>query len=258
MKKFISVLISLIIIGTIPLSAYASDDIKVFVDGKFIEFDVPPQIINGRTMVPVRAIFEAVGAKVDWNQLTRTVLAEKNSTYVTMFLNNKFFYINSSLITMDVSPIAIDGRVLAPARYVGESFGYNVTWDEALNSVFMTSSDTNVLNYPSSELPDFGSATGIKKSYSEKTKEDDGTFTYAYKYDVPASALSGEYMLDNYIHHILASGWKTDGVKYKNDESNVAYYLFKKEYSDAMLAVQVSEGSDKISVWIIYTSLTDV
>lgn len=256
MKRFISVLIIfIIIIGVIPSKAFASDDIKVFVDGKYIEFDVAPQVINGRTMVPVRAIFEAVGAKVDWNQITSTVSALKGSTYVTMFLNSNYMTINYMSYTMDASPVAIDGRVLAPARYVGESFGYVVTWDEALNSVFMTKPDTKTVYFSSSEMPDFGEITGIKSTYSERTPEDDGTFTYAYKYSVDKIQLSNEHMLDNYIHHILTSGWKTNGIKYENDENNVACYFFEKADSDAILAVQTAEGTDIISVWILYTSL---
>ena len=62
--------------------------IKVLLDGKALTFDVPPQLINNRTMVPLRAIFEAMGAKVDWNGDTQTVTGTKDSTVVVLVVGN--------------------------------------------------------------------------------------------------------------------------------------------------------------------------
>ncbi len=63
----------ILVFAMLLLPAMASREIRVMVDGKYIDFDVPPQVINSRTMVPVRAIFEELGADVEWYGATRVV-----------------------------------------------------------------------------------------------------------------------------------------------------------------------------------------
>lgn len=118
--------------------ATSKDEILVMLDGNYIEFDVPPQIINGRTMVPVRAIFEAMGASVTWEQSTSSAISRKGETTVIMKLNSLYMDINGVMNEMDVSPVIIDGRTLAPARYVAEAFGADVQWDSENNTVIIT------------------------------------------------------------------------------------------------------------------------
>ena len=77
LKKVLSLFVSAAVVGTMftgSTSVFA-DDITVTLDGKAIEFDVQPQIIDGRTMVPLRRIFEEIGAVVKWNGETQTVSA---------------------------------------------------------------------------------------------------------------------------------------------------------------------------------------
>lgn len=139
MKKFISLVlaVSLAISSMICVSA-ADEGIRVYLEGSKINFDVPPQTINDRTMVPIRAIFEAMGANVDWDDITQTAISTKDSTTVKMTLNSTTEYINDTAYTMDVTPVIINGRTLAPARYVAEAFGYYVNWDEMTQSVLIS------------------------------------------------------------------------------------------------------------------------
>lgn len=71
------------------LSVGAADDITVILDGNKLEFDVPPQIIDGRTMVPIRAIFEALGAEVTWDDATKTVTATIDDYVVKCTIDSK-------------------------------------------------------------------------------------------------------------------------------------------------------------------------
>lgn len=139
MKKFILLVlaVSLAISSMICVSA-ADEGIRVYLEGSKIDFDVPPQTINDRTMVPIRAIFEAMGANVDWDDITQTAISTKDSTTVKMTLNSTTEYINDTAYTMDVTPVIINGRTLAPARYVAEAFGYYVNWDEMTQSVLIS------------------------------------------------------------------------------------------------------------------------
>ena len=80
MKRIISLLLVTIFI-LVPLSVSGQSEIKVLLDGTAIEFDQPPVIISDRTMVPVRAIYEALGAEVSWDAATRTASGEKKRNY---------------------------------------------------------------------------------------------------------------------------------------------------------------------------------
>lgn len=111
------------------MPVHAQEDIKVCVDGNYVTFDVPPQVIDGRTMVPIRAIFEAMDATVLWNQSTQAAICVKGDTIVRVAVGDSAITVDGTLTQMDVAPAVIDGRILIPARYVAESLGYTVHWD---------------------------------------------------------------------------------------------------------------------------------
>jgi len=131
MKKLLSLLlITVMLLGTVmPLAA--ADDITVLVDGKKVEFDVPPQIINGRTMVPLRAIFNALGATVTYDSATKTVSSQKGDTKVQLTIDDPVMYVNGTAKTLDTPGTIVDGRTLVPLRAVGEAYGATVSWDAA-------------------------------------------------------------------------------------------------------------------------------
>ena len=114
-----------------------SEEISVYLKGNKINFDVQAQTINDRTMVPIRAIFEAMGATVKWDDISQTATCQKDNTTVKMTLDSETEYINGTAVKMDVAPISIDNRTLAPARYVAEAFGYTVNWEEETKSVLI-------------------------------------------------------------------------------------------------------------------------
>lgn len=128
----------------------AEDNISVELDGTPIEFDVNPQIIDGRTMVPLRKIFEEIGALVKWDDDTQTVAARKSSKTVTLSIGSSELNIDkgdtdsegnpvSETVTLDVPAQIVSGRTLVPARAISESFGLNVDWDEDSKKVIITS-----------------------------------------------------------------------------------------------------------------------
>jgi len=112
--------------------------VKVFLNGKRIRFDQPPIIQNGRTLVPVRAIFEAMNATVSWDDKTKTVTAKKGDTTIVMTIGNKTMKKNGVAIELDVPPQIVNGRTLVPARAVAESFGAKVDWDGSTRTVTIT------------------------------------------------------------------------------------------------------------------------
>lgn len=85
LKKFLCTLLSAAMMTAAAASpSFAADDISITLDGRNLSFDVPPQIINERTMVPLRAIFEALGADVDWDQATQTVTSSKDDITIRL------------------------------------------------------------------------------------------------------------------------------------------------------------------------------
>ena len=106
-----------------------ASDISVIVDGKTLSFDVPPQITNGRTLVPLRAIFEEIGAAIEWDGDSQTVTAVKGETVVVLTIGSHTPTINGETVTIDQPGVIVNGRTLAPLRFVAEAFGGTVEWD---------------------------------------------------------------------------------------------------------------------------------
>jgi hypothetical protein len=98
--------------------------------------DVPPIIINGRTMVPLRFIAEAFGAKVGWDAPIKEITIELKNLFITLYINDKIAYItdsnnpNARSIVLDPPPILYHGRTLIPIRAIAEIFGANVDWNK--------------------------------------------------------------------------------------------------------------------------------
>lgn len=101
----------------------------VILDGKQLSFDVPPTIENGRTLVPLRTIFEALGADVEWDNTTSTVTAIKDVTSIKLTIDQATAYKNENPVNLDVPGKIVNGRTMVPLRFVGEALGANVGWD---------------------------------------------------------------------------------------------------------------------------------
>ena len=135
--KLTRIIVALVIslLCLIPtVSAYSEKVISLEIDGTVIRTEVPPTVIGGRTMVPVRDIFEACGANVTWDPATKKITGSKGGKNVVMQVGSNKLYMNSSVATMDCTPVIIEGGTLAPARYVALGFGGTTQWD-ALNKV---------------------------------------------------------------------------------------------------------------------------
>lgn len=118
-----------------------SDEILVRVDGEYVNFDQPPAIVNDRTLVPVRAIFESMGIAVDWDANTRTVTAIRDNTSISLAIDsnviNKTVNGETSTIEIDVPAQIIGDRTMVPARAVAQSFGASVNWDSKTRTVII-------------------------------------------------------------------------------------------------------------------------
>lgn len=99
------------------------------------KLEAAPYIKNGRTMVPIRAITEPFGAVVSWDDATKTVSISFQGHTVKMVIGNNVATVDNTTKTMDAPPEIVKGRTFIPARFVSESLGFNVKWDEKTRTV---------------------------------------------------------------------------------------------------------------------------
>ncbi|MDY3972296.1 MAG: carbohydrate-binding domain-containing protein [Clostridia bacterium] len=115
-----------------------NDGIKVTYDGNTIDFDVQPEIIDDRVMVPMRAIFEAFGAMVKWDGDSQTITAKKKSKTISMTIGNTDMTKNDETYSFDTAPVIEDGRTLVPVRAVSDMLGLDVEWEDSDKTVTIT------------------------------------------------------------------------------------------------------------------------
>ncbi|MEW6182731.1 MAG: stalk domain-containing protein [Bacillota bacterium] len=112
---------------------------KVVLDGRQLSFDVPPVIDQGRVLVPMRTIFEALGANIEWDGYTRTVTAAKGQTTISLTAGSRLVSFNGSPALLDVPAKIMNGRTLVPLRFVSIAFDAEVLWTGGTQTVTITS-----------------------------------------------------------------------------------------------------------------------
>jgi len=122
----------------IPPAAAAAGDIALQIDGRRVETDVPPIIVDGRTLVPVRVISENLGATVDWDAGSRTVIIVSPAKRILLPVDRPYATVNGEPVTLDVPARVVSGRTLVPIRFVSETLDAVVDWvpEERLVKVF--------------------------------------------------------------------------------------------------------------------------
>ena len=131
-------------------NSLSSANTYVRLNDTILGFSQPPVMESDRTLVPMRFLFEQMGADVDWNDETQTATAkisarggggERNGAgenTVTFSIDNTTAYVNGAETTMDVPARLINDQTFVPLRFLSENLGYNVEWDEANNTAIIT------------------------------------------------------------------------------------------------------------------------
>lgn len=149
MKKFCSVALAVaLVMGCMPFTTFAAD-ISVTAKGAAVEFtDAKPYInSDSRTLVPLRAIAEALDLYVTWDDGTKSAtFADKEGRKKIIFVigEDKYTVVDGDIskeVKMDTEAVVTDDRTYAPARYLAEAFGYNVSWDDINSVVSITESN---------------------------------------------------------------------------------------------------------------------
>ena len=143
--KLFFILVTAIVIMISSTIIFAESSIKVFVENTEIQFDVAPQIINGRTMLPLRAIFESLNASVIWDSKSSTVIAKKGDISVSLSINSTNATINGKIVTIDVPSMIVNGRTLVPVRFISEALGMNVDWNSKTSEITIKEKSSSLI-----------------------------------------------------------------------------------------------------------------
>ena len=104
--------------------------VDLFVDTMKVESDTPPTIVDGRTLVPVAAIFDALGATMVWDGETRTASGTRDDVTVSIPIGSTTVYVNGEAQELDVPAQIINSRTMVPAAFVSNALGCEVTWND--------------------------------------------------------------------------------------------------------------------------------
>ncbi len=180
MKKYILLFFTLLTVLSFPL--YAHGAIDVVLDGEKINMadsdgnTVEPFISNGTTYVPVRAVADAFGIGISWDQASRTVfLGEKSGNpvlndYINIYYNGEEFTALDASGAV-VRPILNNGTTYLPIRAIGELFGKKVSWDAVSTTAILASPcNANALDYFTAAVKNTSGVKELKANISFKAE----------------------------------------------------------------------------------------
>lgn len=185
MKKiigFLSVLLLTMCLSSVYVCAsdlntviFTIDRDSFTVNGIEKKLDTPAKVIGNRTYVPVRGLVEALGGTAGWNDETRTVIIKLDDDEIRLTIESVIAFMNGEEKDLDAPPLILNGRTLLPARFIAESFGYDVVWNEGRRTITVTKADSE----PSSESTTLQSVSETQAQYAseQETAETDTEVT---------------------------------------------------------------------------------
>ncbi|WP_339243469.1 copper amine oxidase N-terminal domain-containing protein [Paenibacillus sp. FSL F4-0243] len=264
-KLWISILVVLVVFPMMfQSSVKAATPISIIIDGVRLSTDQAPVMVNGRTMVPLRAIFEAFNATIKWNQKAQTVTATKDDTTIMLKIGSKTATINNKAVTLDVPGLNLKGRTMVPTRFVSEALGHEVGWNPKTQVVTITTSASNVgnagpvSNVVAQDVSDFGDGRDLQVSFTRAANE---SLVDHYRVLIVKSGnilnLSSAQTITSYNYSTvlptgtnpsiqLTSASRTvDGDSIKSNQAYVAYVLTVGKGSNASA---LSSGSSTMTL----------
>jgi len=149
MKKRILVLALVVILALgMATPALGSSAITVFVDGSRLYLDSNPITSGGRTLVPMRGIFEALGYTVVWSPGPQRITATRPGSEIIMTIGSTRATVNGFQFTLEVAPRTQNNRTFVPLRFVGEASGSAVNWNAGTRTININTSGTSIITPP--------------------------------------------------------------------------------------------------------------
>lgn len=205
MKK----MVSLGLAALIMCSSVFAGDVSVNLDGEAVEFaGQEPVITEGRTLIPLRGVFEKLGYEISWDNNTKTAEFAKDGTIVKVTAGSGEFSVNGENRGLDVPAQIINGSMMLPLRAIGEATGLSVEWDNESKSVNIDSGADNVsaeiTTEETTEITTEGSTEATTEAEKTLTDEEiknhvDGYIAYTRASVLSASVVSNEAAIDSLL-----------------------------------------------------------
>lgn len=271
MKKSLFILLALILallVWANPAlaTADATEAIKIILDGKELQSDVPPIIEQDRTLAPMRVVFEALGCKIDWQPQRRAVAASTDKIMLVLTIDDTVASLydriegTGSNITLDVPAKIVDGRTMVPLRFIATSLGCLVDWQPASRSVIITSNQAGTDPDPDNngelkvyadfpQVPDFGLFSG----FSLQRKDEDKAATVPFLTDPMNtvyyyySSNTADYakIVENYGQQLRNRGFELLDSKYDSSQS---FYILAYKKGELYVAIENSKDYFRIII----------
>ena len=251
----------------LPGTALAADPIKVFVNGKAVVFpDEQPYIDdNGRTVVPVRFVTEALGCKVEWRAATQTVTIDRGKIHVELTIGKKEITVLGVRKTMDTSAVLKAGRTFVPIRFVSEAFGCKVGWETKTRTVTIDDPGKDVYMVGSFSLAiedgdnlsrgTDGGLTVIKKSGlilgDEKGIGGKAVLTIQIKVDIPSTDIPKQRQeTESLLKQCLSAKVADEIMAYVAGKQVFSTLLATKDWKEGKYSITAGGGIGPIAISI--------
>lgn len=253
-SKIISFALIIMVAMTMFVPAFASEEISVYLDDKKIEFDVSPLLVDGRTMVPMRAIFEKLGAVVFWDSDTRTAIANKGNVNVSISIGDTTLHKNGQLVALDVPAQLSDGRTLVPLRAVSEAFDCEVIWNGNTRTVnILSKKELSVKDMAINELIGWieenynNSLDGNRKNLGYKVTYGNDDFQVSYSTDTRKVQVSYITRTSTEITGVFLELTQLQYMGSYADENGIVIsngYVVDSKQSDSLELIETAYESD--------------
>lgn len=179
---------------------------SVFVNDQPLALEQPPVIVDSRTLVPMRAIFEALGCEVQWNADAQSVIAQKNLEYVSLMIGDNTLYADDRQITLDVPAQILNDRTMVPLRAVSEALHATVSWDGDTETVtIITPVDESAYKYSTQFFAETKGNVSVDMAYPQfYTRADaDNTGIQTLNKQLAAAVLSRAQAAETELNNLV-------------------------------------------------------
>lgn len=251
LRSVLCLLASVFIIGAGMNVMAEEDEISVLVDNEKVVFeDQQPIILDGTTLVPIRAVFEKAGAEVTWDQDTKTATLVRGNYTVTITVGDSVLYKNNTQIALSVSAIMYNDRILIPVRAIGEAMDFGISWDGFHSSVFVSTDGTQYRPYAARRVAfrDLADAADFYTDQSVAWQEVNilgtgGTDNVTFTRTLDTSTEQSPLLVINGTDYSSA-------LKFMS--STYAFAVVDIDKSDSTKEIVVVENGDTLTAWFFH------
>lgn len=264
MKRFGVALLSTLALTSAfaNLAGAQSGDIKVIINGVTQQYTQSPLISQNTTLVPLRGVFESLGAQVGWDSKAKKVTASKNGDTLTLNVGSKLAYKNSAPVQLDVATQIQKGQVFVPLRFVSQSLGAKVDWNQTARTVTISNQANGSTADQTNSLSSKPLAAPVTKVTYDTYYSDSLTYNDAVKLAIADSTAvkTGEVNIDQAGKIMKETGKNIDFVPAEagveaQDKAFKGYAQTNLNYEAAKKSLEMTKESIEYNVKDLYNKL---